>query len=40
MYPIPHERTFYNKGCGFEEQGKKNWEEIMQIVKDLENQGK
>jgi len=36
MYPIPHERTLYFPGCGFEEQGKKNWEEIVQILKDLE----
>jgi Fe-S-cluster containining protein len=35
MYPIPHERTFYNPGCGFEEQGKKNWQEIEDILSDL-----
>ncbi|OGH98597.1 MAG: hypothetical protein A2104_07095 [Candidatus Melainabacteria bacterium GWF2_32_7] len=35
MYPIPHERTFYNPGCGFEEQGKKNWQEIENIIEDL-----
>lgn len=37
MYPIPHERTFYLPDCGFEEQGKKNWQEIKDIIADLEN---
>ncbi|MDD3014349.1 MAG: YkgJ family cysteine cluster protein [Candidatus Gastranaerophilales bacterium] len=36
MYPIPHERTLYNPECGFKEQGKKNWEEIENIIKELE----
>jgi Fe-S-cluster containining protein len=36
MYPIPHERTLYNPECGFKEQGIKNWEEIAQILKELE----
>lgn len=38
MYPVPHERTFYNPGCGFEEQGKKNWQEIENILADLKKQ--
>jgi len=36
MYPIPHEKTFYNPECGFKEQGKKNWEEIENIIRELE----
>jgi Fe-S-cluster containining protein len=36
MYPIPHERTFYNPECGFKEQGIKNWEEIQKIIRELE----
>lgn len=36
MYPIPHERTLFNPGCGFEEQAKKNWAEIKEILKQLE----
>jgi Fe-S-cluster containining protein len=36
MYPIPHARTLYNPGCGFKEQGIKNWEEIENIIKELE----
>ncbi len=36
MYPIPHERTFYFPGCGFEKQGRKNWEEIKNILQSLE----
>lgn len=36
MYPIPHARTFYNPECGFKEQGLKNWEEIENIIKELE----
>lgn len=35
MYPIPHERTFYNPGCGFKEQGEKNWQEINNIIENL-----
>lgn len=37
MYPIPHERTLYQPGCGFAQQGKKNWDQIKQIIADLEN---
>ncbi len=36
MYPIPHERTFYFPECGFKEQGRKNWEEIKNIISSLE----
>ncbi len=36
MYPIPHERTFYFPGCGFEKQGRKNWQEIKNIMDSLE----
>ena len=36
MYPIPHEKTLYYPGCGFKEQGQKNWEEIEKILKSLE----
>lgn len=38
MYPIPHERTFYNPECGFEDQGKKNWQEIENILINLKSQ--
>ncbi len=37
MYPIPHERTLYFPNCGFIEQGKKNWQEIMNILDSLQN---
>jgi Fe-S-cluster containining protein len=36
MYPIPHERTLFNPGCGFEEQAKKNWAEIKEILAQLD----
>lgn len=36
MYPIPHERTIYLEGCGFEEQGIKNWNEIVNIINELQ----
>jgi len=38
IYPIPNESTYYVPGCGFEEQGKKNWQEIKEILNDLEQQ--
>lgn len=38
MYPIPHKRTLYNFECGFEEQGIKNWQEIENILADLNRQ--
>lgn len=37
MYPIPHSKTLYNPGCGFEKLGKENWDKIQQIIKDLQN---
>ena len=37
MYPIPHERTIYHEKCGYEETGKKNWNEIIKILADLQN---
>jgi len=40
MYPIPHYRTLFNPRCGFEEQAKKNWEEIEQILKQLDELSK
>lgn len=36
MYPIPHERTLYFPGCGFEGKGKANWNEIKNILDSLE----
>lgn len=35
MYPIPHERTFFNPGCGFEKQSKENLKEINKIIEQL-----
>lgn len=37
-YPIPHYRTFYNPGCGYEKMGKENWEKILEIIKHLQEQ--
>jgi len=36
MYPVPHERTLFFPGCGFEEQSIANWNEIKEIVKEVE----
>ena len=36
MYPIPHEKTLFNPGCGFKEQAQKNWAEIQDILRQLE----
>lgn len=36
MYPIPHEKTLFNPGCGFEEKAKENWAEIQAIIRQLE----
>lgn len=36
MYPIPHERTLFNPGCGFEKKAKENWAEIQEIMRQLE----
>lgn len=40
MYPIPHEKTLFNPGCGFEEQAKKNWNEIQSILRQLDELSK
>lgn len=40
MYPIPHERTLFNPGCGFKEQAQKNWAEIQDILQRLEELSK
>lgn len=40
MYPIPHERTLFNPGCGFEKKAKENWDEIKKIIKQLEELAK
>jgi len=36
MYPVPHERTMFFPGCGFEKQSKANWNEINKIIKEME----
>lgn len=36
MYPFPHEKTLYHPGCGFEQQGMANWQEIAKILASLE----
>jgi len=35
IYPVPHERTMFFPGCGFEEQCKINWKKIMEIVEEV-----
>jgi len=40
MYPIPHERTLFNPGCGFEARAKENWAEIQEIMNQLEELSK
>ncbi|MDX2084053.1 MAG: YkgJ family cysteine cluster protein [Candidatus Melainabacteria bacterium] len=35
MYPFPHKNTIYHPGCGFEQQGKENWDKIKQILASL-----
>jgi len=32
MYPFPHSKTVYHPGCGFEQQGKANWNKIQEIM--------
>lgn len=32
MYPFPHSKTVYHPGCGFEEQGKANWQKVETIM--------
>lgn len=36
MYPIPHERTVYHENCGFKDCGEKNWQEIKNIILELQ----
>jgi len=40
MYPIPHERTLFNPGCGLQEQAQKNWAEIQSILRQLDELSK
>ncbi len=40
MYPIPHEKTLFNPGCGFKEQAQKNWAEIQEILRKLDELAK
>lgn len=35
VYPFPHKSTIYHPGCGFEQQGVKNWERIVEIMQTL-----
>lgn len=35
VYPFPHKSTIYHPGCGFEEQGQKNWSRIEAIMQSL-----
>ena len=35
VYPFPHENTAYHPGCGFEQQGAENWNQIKQILSKL-----
>jgi Fe-S-cluster containining protein len=35
MYPVPHERTMFFTGCGFEEQSIANWKAIEAIVEEV-----
>lgn len=37
MYPIPHEKTIYHEGCGFEKEGINHWNKIVEIITELEN---
>ena len=34
-YPFPHKNTVYHPGCGFESQGKANWQRIEDILHTL-----
>lgn len=34
-YPFPHKNTIYHPGCGFEQQGAKNWNRIEEILTSL-----
>lgn len=35
MYPFPHKNTIYHPGCGFEQQGRENWQQIETILDSL-----
>ncbi|MGE0199969.1 MAG: YkgJ family cysteine cluster protein [Candidatus Melainabacteria bacterium] len=35
VYPFPHKNTIYHPGCGFEQQGKANWQKIEDILNVL-----
>ncbi len=35
IYPVPHERTMFFPGCGFEKQSIENWNKIQEIVTEL-----
>lgn len=32
VYPFPHKNTIYHPGCGFEQQGRQNWNRIQEIL--------
>lgn len=34
-YPFPHENTMFHPGCGFEKQGRENWQKIKEILDTL-----
>ena len=34
-YPIPHSRSVFHKGCGYEAQAKENWDIIMGILETV-----
>lgn len=34
-YPFPHKNTVYHPGCGFEDQSRKNWARIEEIMDTL-----
>ena len=34
-YPIPHSRSVFHKGCGYEAQAKENWGVIMEILETV-----
>jgi Fe-S-cluster containining protein len=38
-YPIPHHKTLYHPGCGYEATGKRNWARIEEILKQLGLEG-
>ena len=34
-YPFPHKNTIFHPGCGFESQGRANWQRIEEILASL-----